>query len=75
MQVIAFSTPTCPDWRWRIVNYAGEVIEESQSTFRTIATGGATSAPTLSSTRGSGSPRRTARRRPATRGPWPGGRW
>ncbi len=37
MQVIAFSTPARPDWRWRIVNYAGEVIEESHATFRTIA--------------------------------------
>jgi len=24
-------------WRWRIVNYAGEVIEESSETFVTIA--------------------------------------
>jgi hypothetical protein len=37
MQVTAFSTPSRPDWRWRIVNYAGEVIEESQAAFRTIA--------------------------------------
>ena len=37
MQVVAFSTPARPDWRWRIVNYAGEVIEESRATFRTIA--------------------------------------
>jgi hypothetical protein len=36
MQVTAFSTPTQPDWRWRIVNYAGEVIEESRDTFPTI---------------------------------------
>jgi hypothetical protein len=38
MQVAAFSTPTSPDWRWRIVNYAGEIIEESRETFPTIAT-------------------------------------
>ncbi len=24
MQVVAFSTPMNPHWRWRIVNYAGE---------------------------------------------------
>jgi len=37
MQVVAFSTPVHPEWRWRIVNYAGEVVEESGRTFRTIA--------------------------------------
>ncbi len=37
MQVAAFSTPDNPSWRWRIVNYAGEVIEESHDTFPTIA--------------------------------------
>lgn len=37
MNVLAFSTPTCPDWRWRIVNYAGEMVEESESTFSSIA--------------------------------------
>ncbi len=36
MQVIAFSTPTHPDWRWRIVNYAGEMVEESFDIFQTI---------------------------------------
>jgi hypothetical protein len=35
--VTAFSTPTKPNWRWRIVNYAGEVVEESRDEFRTIA--------------------------------------
>ena len=30
MQVTAFLTPQEPDWRWRIVNYAGETIEESR---------------------------------------------
>jgi len=24
-------------WRWRIVNYAGEIVEESRDTFATIA--------------------------------------
>jgi hypothetical protein len=37
MQVTAFSTPTAPDWRWRIVNYAGEVIEESNERFPSIS--------------------------------------
>ncbi len=37
MQVLAFSTPRNPRWRWRIVNYAGEVVEESNETFVTIA--------------------------------------
>ena len=37
MQVAAFSTPASPDWRWRIVNYAGELVEESHDTFPTIA--------------------------------------
>ena len=37
MQVIAFSTPGSPAWRWRIVNYAGELVEESHETFATIA--------------------------------------
>jgi hypothetical protein len=37
MQVMAFSTPSRPDWRWRIVNYAGEMVEESYTTFPSIA--------------------------------------
>jgi hypothetical protein len=37
MQVTAFSTPEAPTWRWRIVNYAGVVIEESRDTFPTIS--------------------------------------
>lgn len=37
MQVIAFATPSRPDWRWRIVNHAGEVIEESSGSYPTIA--------------------------------------
>lgn len=37
MNVIAFSTPRRPDWRWRIVNYAGETVEESDATFATIS--------------------------------------
>lgn len=37
MQVTAFSTPAVPEWRWRIVNYAGDTVEESRETFPTIA--------------------------------------
>ena len=37
MQVTAFSTPAAPDWRWRIVNYAGDILEESRDSFSTIA--------------------------------------
>ena len=37
MQVGAFSSPDQPDWRWRIVNYAGETVEESRRTFQTVA--------------------------------------
>ena len=37
MQVVAFSTPEDPLWRWRIVNYAGELVEESYETFPSIA--------------------------------------
>jgi hypothetical protein len=36
LNVIAFSTPHRPDWRWRIVNYAGDTVEESEATFPTI---------------------------------------
>ena len=38
MQVVAFSTPSRPDWRWRIVNYDGHMVEESYVTFPSIAT-------------------------------------
>jgi len=37
MQVMAFSTPARPDWRWRIVSNDGELIEESRQTFTSIA--------------------------------------
>ena len=36
MQVAAFNTPKDPSWRWRIVNYAGEMIEESHEHFPSI---------------------------------------
>jgi hypothetical protein len=37
VNVLAFSTPRVPDWRWRIVGTGGEILEESSSTFPTIA--------------------------------------
>ena len=36
MQVTAFNTPQDQSWRWRIVNYAGEVIAESEQGFASI---------------------------------------
>ena len=37
MQVAAISTAHDRGWRWRIVNYAGDVIEESNELFTTIS--------------------------------------
>ena len=37
MNVLAFSTPRTPDWRWRIVDYGGETLEESATGFSTLA--------------------------------------
>lgn len=37
MQVAAFARSRDEGWRWRIVNYAGDVIEESSDTFGSIA--------------------------------------
>jgi hypothetical protein len=37
MQVAAVSIPGSPGWRWRVVNYAGDMIEESRETFPTIS--------------------------------------
>jgi hypothetical protein len=36
VQVTAFSVPDRPGWRWRLVNYSGEMVEESHQTFPTI---------------------------------------
>jgi len=50
MDVVAVSTPPENAWRWRIVNYAGEVVEESRETFTTIAAAlasGAVRLPTI----------------------------
>ena len=37
MQVAAFSTPSSGGWRWRIVDDAGEMLEESREPFLTTA--------------------------------------
>jgi hypothetical protein len=37
MQVTAISTPRHPAWRWRITDYAGQVIEESHESFETLS--------------------------------------
>lgn len=37
MQVAAVSTPGRSTWCWRIVNYAGETVEESRWMFPTSA--------------------------------------
>jgi hypothetical protein len=37
VSVVAFSTPRRPDWRWRIVDYAGEMVEESGASYPTIS--------------------------------------
>ena len=37
VQVMAFSTPSDPTWRWRIVSNAGELVEESRQGFASIA--------------------------------------
>jgi hypothetical protein len=37
MQVSAISTPRDPEWRWRITDYAGAMVEESRESFGSIA--------------------------------------
>jgi hypothetical protein len=37
MTVVAFSSSAALHWRWRIVDYSGETIAESDETFGTIA--------------------------------------
>jgi hypothetical protein len=36
VQIAAFSVPGRPGWRWRLVDYSGEMVEESRETFPTI---------------------------------------
>jgi hypothetical protein len=37
VNVFAFTSPRAPDWRWRIVDYGGETLEESATGFSTLA--------------------------------------
>jgi hypothetical protein len=37
MNVVAISKPGRPEWRWRIVDYHGETVEESYTSLPTIA--------------------------------------
>jgi hypothetical protein len=37
MRVAAFSSANDAEWRWRIVNYAGETIAESRERFPSIS--------------------------------------
>jgi hypothetical protein len=37
MQVVAFSSPSDPQWRWRILDYSGVIVEESRDRFATIS--------------------------------------
>ena len=37
MNVFAFSTPRTADWRWRIVDFQGQTVEESLTWFPTLA--------------------------------------
>lgn len=37
MYVTAFSSPRRPEWRWRITDGAGQIIEESRRGFGSIA--------------------------------------
>lgn len=36
MQVGTFATSSSGGWRWRIINSAGEIVQESHSAFPTI---------------------------------------
>lgn len=36
MNVVAISTPSTRGWRWRIVDYSGHMVEESDGTFGSI---------------------------------------
>lgn len=47
MQVTAVKTRWGPAWRWRIVNDAGAMVEESRETFPTIAAAVASGAARL----------------------------
>lgn len=59
MQVTAVKTRWAPAWRWRIVNDAGAMVEESRETFPTIAVAVASGAARLQAM--AGAPRAGAR--------------
>ena len=37
MHVVAISSPTYPEWRWRIIDYSGGTLEESRERFPKIS--------------------------------------
>ena len=37
MQVVAISSSILPEWRWRIMDYSGAILEESRERFATIS--------------------------------------
>ena len=37
MHVVAVTSHRTDEWHWRIIDYAGEMVEESRQTFPTIA--------------------------------------
>jgi hypothetical protein len=63
VNVVAFSTPRNADWRWRIVDLAGETVEESAASFPTIAQATAAGTERLRA-------RRDRDRPPPARAPW-----
>jgi hypothetical protein len=36
MTVVAFAVPGQPGWRWRIVDYNGQMVDESDAVFETM---------------------------------------
>jgi|RhiMetdeSRZDD1v2_1073273.scaffolds.fasta_scaffold171860_3 hypothetical protein len=67
MQVTAVSTPDKPGWRWRIVDTSGEMVEESRTTFTSIAAAVADGTTRLTEMNVAQRPSRAPRLR--TRGP------
>lgn len=69
MQVVAVRTPASPDWRWRIVDYSGGILEESRETFPSIAVAVAHGAKMLAQMNGvdRSAPALTYRRNPPPR--------
>jgi hypothetical protein len=63
LNVFAFSTSLASEWRWRIVDLQGEIVEESSARFPTIAAALAAGTEQLQS-------RRERDRPPAAQAPW-----